>query len=176
MSARHAALLLCCAAASCADAPADDPGVFIPLTRDFAGFRAWPRVSLGTLSAGGHPEGAAQHVYFNRPLRAGSRRFDDGTILVRTFEQGDPSMWSIHAMARRGGDYNARGDVGWEFFLLRLTADGDVVIVARGLDPRTGREDAYSLGDGVGCNSCHGTVDARDYDGVLSLALRPPDP
>jgi hypothetical protein len=50
------------------------------------------------------------------------------------------------------------------------------VIIARGLNPRTGLEDPYSTGEGVGCNTCHGTTDARTYDGVISPMLRPPEP
>ena len=42
------------------------------------------------------------------------------------------------------------------------------MIVARGLNPGTGPDDPYGAGDGIGCNVCHGSVDARVYDGVLS--------
>ena len=66
--------------------------------------------------------------------------------------------------------------MGWEFFRLRLDAQGRAVIIARGLNPRTGLEDPYSTGEGVGCNTCHGPTDARTYDGVISPMLRPPEP
>lgn len=149
---------------------------FVAFTRDFEGFRRWPRTSLGRFSSGGHMEGPEQYAYVNLPRRPGMRTWDVGAIIVRTLERGDPTTWQVFASVKRGGGYNARGDVGWEFFRLRLDAAGHVVIVARGLNPRTGLGDPYAAGDGVGCNTCHGSQDARVYDGVLSTALRPPDP
>jgi hypothetical protein len=50
-------------------------------------------------------------------------------------------------------------------------------MIVRTLNPRTGLQDPYATGgDGAGCNTCHGSADARIYDGVLSPAVRPPDP
>lgn len=178
---RPAALLLALLGLSCrgARSPRGDAGAresFVAFTRDFEGFQRWPRTSLGRFSAGGHLEGPAQFGYVNRPRRPGSRTFDTGTIIVRTLERGDPTTWQVFASVKRSGGYNARGNVGWEFFRLRLDARGRVVIVARGLNPLTGLGDPYATGGGVGCNTCHGSADARVYDGVLSPALRPPDP
>lgn len=167
-------------ASSCSDDAATGDGTFIAFERDFQGFRAWPRVALGDVSAGGHPEGPQQFVYVSRARPAGARDFAVGTILMRTFEQTVPTDWVIFALVKRGGDYNAQGDVGWEYFRLRLNAQGRVVIAARGLNPRTEAPDDYGGGpgdgDNAGCNGCHGTAQARAYDGLLSAQLRPADP
>jgi hypothetical protein len=56
---------------------------------------------------------------------------------------------------------------------LSLTDAGAVRIIARGQNPSSGHEDRYTLGENTTCNSCHGLQDARPYDGVLSLPLRP---
>jgi hypothetical protein len=148
----------------------------VAFSQDFEGFRRWPRVSLGRFSAGGHLEGPEQYAYLNRPRAPGARTFETGTIIVRTLQRGDPTAWQVFASVKRGGAYNARGNIGWEFFRLRLDARGRVVIIARGLNPRTGLEDPYATADGTGCNTCHGAADARVYDGVLSPEVRPPDP
>jgi len=154
-----------------------DAGTFVAFAPDFAGFRRWQRTSLGRFSAGGHLEGPEQYAYINRPRAPSERTFETGTIIVRTLERGAPTTWQVFASVKRGGRYNARGNVGWEFFRLRLDPAGRVVIVARGLNPRTGLQDPYATGgDGAGCNTCHGSADARIYDGVLSPAMRPPGP
>lgn len=173
---RAAVIALLACVASCGAEPPADTTAFIALDRDFQGFRAWPRVPLSAVSAGGHPEGPGQYVYVSRARPSGARDFAVGTMLVRTFELPTLTSWEIFAMAKRGGGFNADGDAGWEFFRLRLDAQGRVVIVARGIAPRTDTVDTYSTGDHAGCNACHGTADARVYDGLLSLALRPPDP
>lgn len=174
LTGRRAALGLALLPASCRGAGA---ATFVAFSRDSAGFRRWPRTPLGRFSAGGHLEGPEQYAYVNRPRAPASRVFETGTIIVRTLERGPPTTRPVFASVKRGGGYNARGDVGWEFFRLRLDAQGRVVIVARGLNPRTGLQDPYATaGDGAGCNTCHGRADARIYDGVLSPAVRPPDP
>ncbi len=179
---RRAALLLALLAVACRSprstrADAGRPRTsFVAFTQDFEGFRRWRRTSLGRFSAGGHLEGPEQYAYVNIPRRPESRTFETGTIIVRTLERGDPTTWQVFASVKRSGGYNARGNVGWEFFRLRIDARGRVVIVARGLNPRTGLDDPYGAADGIGCNTCHGSVDARVYDGVLSPVLRPPDP
>jgi hypothetical protein len=95
-------------------------------------------------------------------------------MLVRTIEVGpSPRTWEVFAMAKRGGDYNQDGARGWEFFLLSLSDSGSVRIIARGQNPTSGHEDRYTLGENTTCNSCHGLEDARPYDSVLSLPLRP---
>jgi hypothetical protein len=96
-----------------------------------------------------------------------------GTLLVKVVQaEPDPTQWVLFAMAKRGGAYNADGARGWEFFVLRLNAAGVPALVSRGLAP-TLVGGLYTVGDGLGCNSCHGTEDARAFDGVLTPALRP---
>lgn len=176
---RRAALVAALLAASCQKVRARGPdagrGSFVAFAPDFEGFRRWPRTSLGRFSAGGHQEGPEQYAYMNQPRRPGMRTWDVGSIIVRTLERGDPTNWPVFASVKRGGGYNARGNVGWEFFRLRIDPRGRVVIVARGLNPRTGLEDPYAT-SGMGCNTCHGSADARIFDGVLSPVIRPPDP
>lgn len=161
-------------------APADEPasgstsGQFIAFNRDFNDFRAWPRVSLGRFTAGGHLEGPVQYAYVSAPRDPATGRFPRGARIVRSLEDGDPTRWGLFAMAKRGGGYNAAGASGWEFFRLVIDAAGEVQIVSRGLNA-TQAGDPYDIGEGTGCNTCHGLEDARPYDSILSPALRPPD-
>jgi hypothetical protein len=80
-------------------------------------------------------------------------------------------------MAKRGGDYNAEGALGWEWFDLDLTESGGVAVDWRGPVPPEGRGYECALGEddagseGVGdCNTCHGAAEANDF--VLSPVLQ----
>lgn len=147
---------------------------FIPMQRDFANFREWMAFDLGDITIGGHPPGH-QTAYVNYPLEPGERAYRVGTIIVRVIDSGSrPQDWDIFAMAKRGGDYNAAGAVGWEFFILRINADGIPVILGRGLAPTSNQLDPYHQGPGITCNSCHGSPDARTTDSILSPVLQPP--
>ncbi|MBL8685152.1 MAG: hypothetical protein JNK05_38600 [Myxococcales bacterium] len=159
---------------SCGEpAPTD---VFIAMQRDFEGFAGWTRTDLGTVMLAGHPPGP-RAAYVNRPLERGATEYPVGAIIVKVIHAGgaDPSQWALFAMAKRGGGYNDRGARGWEFFTLRMQGDSPV-IVGRGINPPPDGDaagDPYHLPDGVGCNSCHGTEDARANDSVLTTLLRP---
>lgn len=159
-----------------AGAPQDDapPPVFIALQRDFADFRAWPRTDLGSIALAGHPPGP-RAAYVNHALPAGATAYPVGTIIVKaiTAHPDDPASWALFAMVKRGGGFNADGARDWEFFTLRIVGDTPVIL-GRGLNPPSdGDGDPYHATDGIGCNACHGTEDARAGDSILSPALRP---
>jgi hypothetical protein len=141
---------------------------FIPLQKDFAGFRQWHAYDLGVQPADAvHPQGR-RVVYLNRLPPTGSTQFPTGTIMVKTVEQEDGTLGNIFAMAKRGGTYNSQGAVGWEWLELLDGSDGTTLIVWRGITPPTG--EGYG-GDVVGgaCNTCHGLHASNDF--VASSAL-----
>lgn len=121
----------------------------------------------------GHPAGP-RTAYVNRPAPAGAREYPTGTMVVEVVTRADrPERPEAFAMVKRGGDYNASGAKGWEFFLLLIARDGTPTVVSRGVDPSDGAANEYT-GQGFGCNTCHGAEDTRSIDHVLSPALRPP--
>jgi hypothetical protein len=165
------------------------PTQYIAFESEFADFRAWPRVAVGSAALPGHPAG--QRFVHRRPASASIMapppetdaatsadggaaiaRFAPGTILVKTVENGTPDTWDIFAMVKRGGTYNHNGAQGWEFFDLGITAEGRVYIRGRGVAPGS---HAYgeTAGVGISCNDCHGTASAALRDGVLSDAIAP---
>lgn len=168
-----AALALCLAGCGDADVSAPvEPGTFVAFDRDFLAYTTWPRTDLGTLSLAGHPPGP-RWVHLNRPLPAGATAYPVGTILVKVVQaEPDPTQWVLFGMVKRGGTYNAGGAAGWEYFVLRLSREAVPFILSRGIAPNLIGA-PYTVGDGIGCNSCHGTEDAREFDGILTPSLRP---
>ncbi|MBZ0116873.1 MAG: hypothetical protein K8H88_07760 [Sandaracinaceae bacterium] len=150
----------------------------IALANDFHGFRDWIRVQLPEQAlTEGHASSPARFTYLDRPAPPPGEPFEDGSILVKTVEEGDPAEWEIHAMVQRGGNYNSDGAAGWEFFALTFDARGELFIAWRGtgderaayLDPVTGQRRA--------CTTCHGLVPDRDYVFERELyALEPEAP
>lgn len=154
--------------------------VFVALDSDFAPFRSWQRVALGSDPLPGHPPGP-RFGYRNKPAPHGAKAYPVGTMLVKTIEPAnvDPSAWEIFAMVKRGGNFNPAGAVDWEFFRLRII-NGQPHILSRGLtaiDPDADGGSGYfgSLGNAFVdmCNSCHGTTASAATDHVLSAALQP---
>jgi hypothetical protein len=167
---RRAVLLLMLAACG-SSTSADTSEHFIPLQKDFTGYRQWQAFDLGVQAADSvHPEGR-RIVYLNHLPPSGSSEFPSGTILVKTVEPSDGTAASIFAMAKRGGSYNSQGAVGWEWFELQDGSDGAALIVWRGITPPTG--EGYG-GDVVGgaCNTCHGLHADNDYVASTALLLR----
>jgi hypothetical protein len=164
-------LLLCALAASCG--PADTGDTFVAFDQDFEGFRNWERISVGDSALPGHPPGP-RFAYLNRRPAHGAQEYPVGTIVVKTVETGTPEQWELFAMVKRGGTYNAMGAVGWEWFLLRIGADGHPYVLSRGINPSSDGH-GYGEGGGVGpsCNSCHGTSAAAANDYLLSPLLAP---
>lgn len=174
-----------CAGAGCLDDELDPSqgaaaaGSFIALQRDFQSFLGWMRVQVGDAAVvGGHPAGP-RFVYVSGTPSGGA--FPVGTMIVKTVEVGDPSTWTIHARAKRGGGFNAQGAIGWEWFDLRIVTTNDVTIMWRGDKPPAdhGYESLPGLGatstmDGD-CNSCHAAARDTDFilDGPLKAELAP---
>lgn len=157
--------------------PGDDgeaPQVFIALQRDFADFRDWQAYDVESFQHEG-VEGEVV-VYLNRLPPRDAEEFPVGTILVKTVEMGDPEQWAVHAMVKRGGDFNASGALGWEYFDLGINDEDTPVILWRGFEPPG--EGGYTVVPGLDrdetveadCNGCHGAETENDH--VLSELLR----
>ncbi len=149
---------------------------FVAFARDFEDFRTWERIPIegAMIPVGATPGPTA--IYVNHRPPEGARRWPVGTMLVKTIENGDPSDWVIHAMAKRGVPYNRDGTIGWEFFELRVGRASDrMQVVWRGMGPPSGHGYAARGRDaGVGavplvCNDCHAV--AWQSDGALTPAL-----
>ena len=159
----------CTPAATSGDAGAGTgtgAGEFVAFASDFDGYRTWAHASVVT--DGG--SGGAVHTdtvlveSINRGPVARDSDFPQGTILVKEGTTGEPNTRQAFAMVKRGGDYNAGGAAGWEWFELQNTGDGGentVEILWRGIAPPQGEVYAGKVnGD---CNTCH--VNAP-HDGV----------
>jgi hypothetical protein len=151
-----------------ADAPRTEP--FIALASDFATFESWPSVEVEPFDiAGGHRVGPTR-VYLDGDLPPEGERFAVGTILIKTVEDGPPETWEVHAMAKRGGEYNIGGAVGWEYFDIVLTAEGEPLINWRGEgDPGDPGNYVNDAGEIIACNDCHLFATSRDH--VFSLPV-----
>ena len=158
---------------------ADKGNVFIALDSDFASFRSWPTVALGSEPLPGHPPGP-RYGYLSHAAPRGATAFPVGTMIVKTIEPLDmpATSWEVFAMAKRGGGFNANGARDWEFFRLRIVDDSPVILT-RGIfafDPDSDAGVGYGSGGSVLgqlCNSCHGIPESAATDHVLSEALRP---
>ncbi len=143
---------------------------FIASEADFAQFRSWTSFDRGVDPV---PPSHLGHdvIYVDRLPPPGATEFPVGTRIVRAHDTDlPPSEWEIHAMVKRGGDFNAAGARGWEFFGLEIDSADQTRIEWRGDGPSDG--DGYTVGDGgvsLGCNHCHGA--ATWNDSVLSPVL-----
>jgi hypothetical protein len=102
-------------------------------------------------------------VYINEVPAPGATEFPVGTIIVKTTEADG----KIFARAKRGGTFNSKGSVGWEWFELIETAKGEIVVKWRGVGPPLG--EVYGGDPNAGCNQCHKLAVANDY--VLAPGL-----
>lgn len=143
-------------AAGASDAPA-----FIAFSESFKDFTSWPSFYLGEVTPTTNEMVGPRTVYINALPPAGSHEFPVGTIIVKAIQIGDPSMWQIFAMAKRGADFNALGAVGWEWFELSLKFDA-LNVLWRGNAPPNGMGYGGGVSGGV-CNTCHGAAKANDY-------------
>jgi len=180
-------LLCALAAGGCLDhelpEDADSAGsadTFIALPRDFCDFREWMPFPLREIDMHAGVTGPLV-VYLKELPPEGAVEFPVGTMIVKTVELGDPKEWEVHAMVKRGGTFNSRGAIGWEFFDLGIDDDCTPDIHWRGEKaprdhgykslPGLMSDDASNMMD-ADCNSCHGQMDARENDAVLSEPLQ----
>lgn len=151
---------------------------FLALQSDFAPYLSWYHVDLGMSGTNsGTPNGQATG-YLNHRASAGATEYPVGTILMKVVESGATQQdWELFGMAKRGGNYNPNGALDWEFFTLRLNADGVPLIVSRGSNPADSDASGHGYGDptgsGVTCNRCHGISGTERTDHVLSPLLAP---
>jgi hypothetical protein len=71
-------------------------------------------------------------------------------------------LFPFEAMVKRGGGFNPEGD-GWEYFSLRIGADGATTILARGGAEVTGLT-------GTSCQGCHMQL-AAEHDSVCEFVV-----
>ncbi len=155
--------------------PLPDGDTFLAFARDFDGYRSWERhpVEGAMIPTGATP--GPTYVYLNHRPPAGTRTWPVGTILVKEIQSGPPEDWIVHAMVKRGADYNTHGAAGWEFFELDVDADGASDVVWRGTSPPSGHgygargRDAGVDAATLTCNDCHAT--SWQNDSVLTPAI-----
>jgi len=161
------AAVLCGGCIAAVEEPAEPvEAPFVATEDDFAGFSEWPTWELpDTGLRSGHRPGVGHlHVRRTDPVPF-AEPLPVGTILVKTVEDGEPADWEIHAMVKRGGDYNVEGSHGWEWLDLRIGPDGAPRVFWRGpgtpANPGTYGPD--TTGRPLGCNDCHAAVPNNDY-------------
>lgn len=162
------ALSLALAACGSPSAPAEPAREHLASDADFMHFDRWIAFERGPDSVPPiHPRGVST-VYLSARPPHGAREFPVGTMIVRLTRGDSEEHWEAHAMVKRGGDYNATGARGWEFFELHLDLGDDGLRVPhiqwRGESPPMG--DGYSAPEGgalLSCNHCHTTADANDF-------------
>lgn len=142
---------------------------FLAVDRDFADFRDW---MVFMLDAKTHAAAKGPvNVYLNKLPPAHATEFPIGTIIVKTVEAGAPSEWTIHAMSKRGGNFNANGALNWEFRELKIGEDDVPVTVWEGTKPADGHKYHDLTGDNKteqDCNDCH---TSSKNDAVLTPEL-----
>ncbi|MCC6648884.1 MAG: hypothetical protein IT374_25380 [Polyangiaceae bacterium] len=176
-SPRAVALSLAGALAACGGAePSDPPAAqapasFVAFARDFEGFESWAAFPLGPgTPAVGEIEGP-RTVFASRLPAPGEAALPVGTKLVKVIGDGPVETRQVFAMAKRGGDYNAFGAKGWEWFELTRDARGAVSVDWRGVSPPDGTAYGTNLRGGA-CNECHVEQGAAT-DAVLTPGVAP---
>lgn len=113
--------------------------------------------------------------FINHVAAPGTTSYPVGTIIIKAIENSkDPTTWEMFGMSKRGGDYNAAGAVGWDFFLPRYQ-DGVPHIYSSGLTPTVDgnpdmgalNEGSYFAGGQIACDVCHGRKDYAPYDYII---------
>ena len=159
--------LLGCAPAS-GETGGDAGDTFLAFASSFKGYRDWEAFPVPEGSGDGtvHTLGPRTEHLNKRPAE-GATEFPVGTILVKETTTEALADRKVFAMVKRGGDYNAEGAAGWEWFELQNVTEQDVLIVWRGVGPPAG--EMYGGDPAAGCNSCHVGGKANDY--VLSTTV-----
>ena len=146
--------------------------LFIAQQGDFAGFEDWMPFETEVMGEHGGMLGTIVE-YLNAMPDPGSDSWPVGTMIVKTVEPNEGPAPAIHAMVKRGGTFNKRGALGWEFFELQKKPSGATVIAWRGATPPNGERYKDLLNPTANtmeadCNGCH---EGRSNDAVLSEAL-----
>ena len=167
------------AVAGCGGSPGQ---IKIALDSDFAPYTTWSSYYLGDQPVAGHPVGP-RTGFLNQKAPPGATAYPVGTIIVKeiqTLSSTDKTTWDLFAMVKRGGNFDQGGALDWEFFILKLTADGVPTILDRGANPSDSVPDGgvdHGYGDstagGVTCNACHGGLGTDQTDHILSPLLQP---
>jgi hypothetical protein len=151
---------------------AEPTGVFIALQRDFAALEQWQTYELGDQPLEGHPTGR-RVLHVNKLPAPNESEFPVGTIIAKTVQSGAPTEWLVHAMVKRGGEYNVRGARAWEWFELKLNSERVPILVWRGEVPPNGERYGCLAGtceNAPDCNQCHAAAAENDY--VMADELR----
>ena len=167
-----------CLSADAPDQQSFAPTVHIALENEFADFLTWQSFEVGDEPLPAHGVGP-RVAYVNRLPPSGAKHFPVGTIIVKTMQQvaGHPNGAQVHAMVKRGQNFNLDGALGWEWFEL---IDRNAGIGAprwgidwRGEEPRTGATYTCIVDTGApipDCNGCHMAAKENDY--IKSPALQ----
>jgi hypothetical protein len=145
------------------------PTNFIALQKDFADYESWPSYAVsspGLDGMGTHPT-APRTLYINKLPLTGSAQFPVGTMIVKVTPVDGAEPQTL-AMAKRGGDFNASGATGWEWFELQKSTTGVPVILWRGVGAPAGHR--YSEVNSS-CNDCHGMAQVNDFVRSAQLQL-----
>jgi hypothetical protein len=140
----------------------DKPATFLPFEDAFQGYHDWK--SMPATAKDGPPDPLHMGpltVYINKVPPANSSEFPPGTIIVKETNEADVTKRKVFAMAKRGGDFNKTGAVGWEWFELENKANGYVTEKWRGLGPPKG--ESYGGDKNGGCNGCHKKAESNDF-------------
>ena len=157
-------------ALSMAGCAAETPRGFVAFERDFQGFRAWPGGAFEELPARGQTHYAGEQRYFINEARRQGPEFAVGTVIVKQARLEARPEGQLFAMVKRGGQYNARGALGWEWFELTERDDASVAIKWRGVNAPSGEQ--YGTDPHGTCNECHREAQANDFVKSPALALR----
>ena len=147
--------------------------VFIAQQGDFADFEEWTAFEIEKSAQHGAAKGVVTEYLSEMPA-PDSEAFPVGTMIAKTVETDAGVAPEIHAMVKRGGTFNQRGAVGWEYFELQKNSKGTPVIIWRGTQPPNGERYKDLLNPDANmmeadCNDCH--ADSPN-DAVLSDVLR----
>ena len=164
---------LSCSSSSSAPT-SNEIGALTPIQASaFNGFCNWSSAeatAAGDASDGLHGIGPLR-VYWSQAPAHGSTAFPQGTLILKSTEEADPTKRIIFAMAKVGGNYNATGGVpNWEWYSLQADANCNVTELWDG--PVAPAGETYS-GQTVGdCDGCHTLAKANDYvwDEALQLS------
>ena len=147
-----------------------EPQTYVAFERDFQGFRAWKGGAFEEKPARGQTHYAGDQRYFIRGAERHGKEFPVGTVIVKQARLEARPEGQLFAMVKRGGQYNAKGARGWEWFELTEREDKSVAIKWRGVSAPNGEQ--YGGDPHGSCNTCHGEAKANDFVKSPALAMR----